>query len=84
MQEILSVPVLWVKCIEGLSSQPWLRAGGAGSLDSATNTALGLIVLGQTLLNTETVQSPLRITSSIRRRYRGAWRGAEGRLSERV
>lgn len=49
-----------------------------------TDIALGLVVLGQPLLNTETVQSLLKITSSIRRRYSGAWRGTEGRLSERV
>lgn len=41
MQENLGVPVPWVKPIEGLSSQPWLREGDASSLDSVTEIALG-------------------------------------------
>lgn len=65
-----------VKPAEGLSSREWLQERDAGSLDSVTDIAQELSVSGQLLLNIETVQDILGITTSIRRCSR-AWRGAE-------
>lgn len=67
---------------EGLSRHLWVQQGGVSSLDSVTTQPWGP-AFWDSCFWAQSVEDLLGIATSIRRGSR-AWRGAEGRVSERV